>query len=58
MLGNCLYGALHGWSCDSSPCDYPATVALLIEAGEKVNPAYLPTGLDDIDAILRGGLGL
>jgi ankyrin repeat protein len=58
MLGNCLYGALHGWSCDSSPCDYPATVALLIEAGEKVNPAYLPTGLDDIDAILRGGLRL
>jgi hypothetical protein len=58
MLGNCLYGALHGWSCDSAPCDYPATIALLIEAGEKVNPAYLPTGLDDIDAILRGGLGL
>ena len=56
ILGNCLYGAQHGWSCDSSPCDYAATVRLLIEAGEKVKPGFLPTGLDDIDAILRAQL--
>ena len=53
LLGNCLYGALHGWSCDSSPCDYAGTVRLLLEAGERVHPAYLPTGLDDVDAVLR-----
>jgi hypothetical protein len=58
LLGNCLYGALHGWSCDSSPCDYRSTVALLIEAGERVKPAFLPTGLDEIDQVLREGLRL
>ena len=56
LLGNCLYGALHGWSCDSNPCDYPTTVRLLIEAGERVNPGFLPTGLDDVDAVLRAHL--
>jgi len=53
LLGNCLYGAVHGWSCDSSPCDYPGTVQLLLDAGEQVRPNYLPTGLDDVDAVLR-----
>jgi hypothetical protein len=52
-LDNCLYGALHGWSCDSADCDYPTTVRLLLEAGERVNPAYLPTGVDEVDAVLR-----
>jgi hypothetical protein len=56
MLDNCLYGALHGWSCDSSPCDYATTVQLLIDAGERVRPEYLPTGLDDVDAVLRAHL--
>lgn len=55
-LGNCLYGALHGWSCETSPCDYPATVQLLIDAGERVKPYFLPTGLDDVDEVLRAGL--
>jgi hypothetical protein len=53
LLGNCLYGALHGWSCNSGPCDYPATVRLLLEAGERISPTYLPTGIDEIDAVLR-----
>ena len=52
-LDNCIYGSLHGWSCDSAPCDYGATVRLLIEAGEGVKPHYLPTGVDDVDAVLR-----
>lgn len=56
LLDNCLYGALHGWSCERSPCDYPATVQLLIDAGERVRPEYLPTGLEDVDAVLRGRL--
>ena len=56
LLENCLYGALHGWSCDSSPCDYAETVRLLLEAGETVRPHYLPIGLDDVDAVLRAHL--
>ena len=53
LLGNCIYGSLHGWSCDSSPCNYGETVRLLLEAGERVSPDYLPTGVDDVDAVLR-----
>ena len=33
LLGNCLYGALHGWGCDTG--DFATTVRLLIEAGER-----------------------
>ena len=55
-LDNCIYGALHGWSCDSGRCDYPATVRLLIDAGERVRPEYLPTGLDAVDLVLRAHL--
>ena len=54
LLGNCLYGALHGWGCDSG--DFPATVRLLLDAGERVKPAFLPTGLDDLDEMLRSAL--
>jgi hypothetical protein len=53
LLGNCLYGALHGWSCHTARCDYASTVRLLIDAGEKVKPGFLPTGLEDVDAVLR-----
>jgi hypothetical protein len=56
LLDNCLYGALHGWSCASGRCDYPTTVRLLIDAGERVRPEHLPTGLDDVDAVLRAHL--
>ena len=54
LLGNCLYGALHGWGCESG--DFVNTVRLLLEAGERVKPSYLPTGLDDLDAVLRSAL--
>jgi hypothetical protein len=53
-LGNCLYGALHGWGCDRG--DFATTVPLLLEAGERVKPAYLPTGDEDLDALLRAAL--
>lgn len=56
ILGNCLYGALHGWSCETSPCDYPETVRLLVEAGERVKPSVVPIGLDEVDAVLRAHL--
>lgn len=57
LLDNCLYGSLLGWSCETSACDYPAAIRLLLEAGARVRPEYLPTGLDDVDAVLREHLG-
>lgn len=51
LLGNCLYGALHGWAADSG--DFVTTVRLLLDAGEVVGPKMAPTGLDAIDELLR-----
>jgi hypothetical protein len=53
-LGQCVYGSLHGWSCHIG--DFAETARLLIEAGERVNPSWLPTGRDDVDAVLRAHL--
>jgi ankyrin repeat protein len=51
LLDQCLYGAVHGWSCRSG--DFAATVRLLLDAGERVDPTTVPTGRDDVDAVLR-----
>jgi hypothetical protein len=51
LLGNCLYGSIHGWHCDTG--DYETTVRLLLEAGERVDPSWVPIGRDDVDAVLR-----
>lgn len=53
-LGQCLYGALHGWHRDTG--DFAATVRLLLEAGERPDPTDLPTGRDDVDEVLRAAL--
>ena len=53
-LGQCIYGSLHGWSRDRG--DYPATVRLLIEAGDPVDESWLPTGRDDLDRVIRAFL--
>jgi hypothetical protein len=50
-LGQCVYGSLHGWERDTG--DFATTVRLLLDAGERVDPADLPTGRDDVDAVLR-----
>ncbi len=50
ILGNCLYGACHGWAAGTG--DFVATVRLLLEAGEEVRPGYGPTGIAAIDALL------
>ena len=55
ILGNCLYGALHGWERRTG--DFATTVRLLIDAGEAVDQIDLPTGRDDVDAVLRTRLG-
>jgi hypothetical protein len=36
--------------------DFATTVRLLLEAGEPVDPARVPTGRDDVDAVLRAHL--
>jgi Ankyrin repeat len=53
LLQNCLYGAQHGWSSHFGPSDYPATVRLLLAAGEKLRKDYLPIGVEDVDEVLR-----
>jgi hypothetical protein len=50
-LGQCVYGALNGWSRDRG--DFATTVRLLLDAGERPDPAILPTGRDDVDRVLR-----
>jgi len=53
-LGQCVYGAVHGWSCKTG--SYPESVRLLIEAGDPVDESWLPTGREDIDAVIRAFL--
>jgi len=53
-LGQCLYGALHGWNRDSG--DFATTAKLLLNAGEVPDPTDLPTGRDDVDDVLRDAL--
>jgi hypothetical protein len=50
-LGQCLYGSLHGWERERG--DFATTVRLLLEAGERPDPADLPIGRDDVDEVLR-----
>ncbi len=50
-LNWCVFGAVHGWMRDEG--DFATTARLLIEAGERVEPSVLPTGRDDVDALLR-----
>ena len=50
----CLYGSVHGWRKDDG--DFATTARLLLDAGERLDPASLPTGRDDVDAVLRAHL--
>ena len=54
-LGWCVYGAVHGWARDRGG-DYPTTVRLLLDSGDTFDPSILPTGRDDVDAVLRAHL--
>jgi len=50
-IGQCLYGSLHGWHCRTG--DFATAVQLLLDAGEKPDRAWYPTGRGDVDAVLR-----
>jgi ankyrin repeat protein len=54
MLSNCLYGALHSWHRQSG--NFPEAVRLLLAAGERLDPEWVPIGRDDVDAVLREAL--
>lgn len=53
-LGHCVYGLLHGWHRQTG--DYVAAVRLLLEAGERPDQGWIPTGREAIDALLRDAL--
>jgi len=53
-LGWCVYGSMHGEKKKTGA--FAEVARLLIDAGEAVEPAMLPTGRDDVDEILRAGL--
>jgi hypothetical protein len=50
----CVYGSVCGWAKNRG--DFAAAARLLLEAGERSDPADLPTGRDDVDAVLRAHL--
>jgi ankyrin repeat protein len=50
----CVYGSVHGWA--KARGDFATTARLLLEAGERPDPTRLPTGRDDVDAVLRAHL--
>ena len=52
-LGTCLYGWRHGWRDDG---DVKASIKLLVEAGSEARREWLPSGDEEVDAILRAGL--
>jgi ankyrin repeat protein len=49
-LGTAIYGAVHSWRHDG---DFPVTVEALIEAGSTIDPNWLPSGNEAVDAVLR-----
>ncbi|MBT8399020.1 MAG: hypothetical protein KJO98_00970 [Rhodothermia bacterium] len=54
-LSTCVYGSINGWDT-GHPRDHVASARLLIEAGCSFSSAWLPTGNDEIDALLEGYL--
>ena len=54
-LGACIHGSLHGWKT-GHPQDHAGTLTLLLEAGSPLDPTMLPTGNDELDAVMRAWL--
>jgi hypothetical protein len=54
-LGACIYGSMHGWDT-GHPREHARTLQLLLEAGSPLDPTLLPTGNDELDAVLRAWL--
>jgi hypothetical protein len=54
-LRACIHGSLHGWKT-GYPQDHARTLTLLLEAGSPLDPTMLPTGNDELDAVMRAWL--
>jgi ankyrin repeat protein len=54
-LGACIHGSLHGWKTGYLQ-DHVRTLTLLLEAGSPLDPTMLPTGNDELDAVMRAWL--
>ncbi len=54
-LRTCIYGSMNGWQT-GFPQDHARTVTLLLEAGSPLDPTMLPTGNDELDAVMRDWL--
>jgi hypothetical protein len=50
-IGQCLYGSRHGWNCRKG--DFATAVRLLLDAGERPDRSWYPTGRADVDAVLH-----
>ena len=53
-LGWCVYGSMYGEKCKTGA--FAEVARLLIDAGEIVDPAMMPTGRDDVERVLQAGL--
>jgi len=54
-LRTCIYGSMNGWKT-GFPQDHARTLTLLLAAGSPLDPTLLPTGNDELDAIMRDWL--
>jgi hypothetical protein len=54
-LRTCIYGSMNGWKT-GFPQDHAKTLTLLLEAGSPLDPTMLPTGNDELDAVMRNWL--
>ena len=52
-LTTALYGRRHSWRADGN---FPAAITLLLEAGSEVRAEWLPTGDEEIDALLQNSI--
>ena len=54
-LSACIHGSMNGWKT-GFPQDHALTLTLLLEAGSPLDPTILPTGNDELDAVMRDWL--
>ena len=52
-LSTTMWGKNHSWRKDG---DHMAAIRLLLDAGSEVKAAWLPSGDDEVDAVLRAAL--
>ena len=52
-LGACIYGATHSWKREAPNSNHVESIKLLIQAGAKIDPAWIPSGQQPIDDLLN-----